>query len=276
MTEHHHDSTSRPSGADGHGAHGGHGHGGGHELDAPPTRELFNIVWGLGALTLLSLVTCVQLFNDQARDLNAERGKEGSALLAKYRKDMEGRTRGAGEDVLTDATGKVVARYNYIPLASARDLILAKPEKLGAFAPPPGWIHPDDVAAGGQKAGTPPSLPPAAPEGTPAGGAPVDGAAPAGAPAEGTAPAPTDGTAPAGAAAAGTAPAGTSPSGGTTMPTVNKDDAMPLDLDKGQRESAKQVPGGTVEPVGSKSHPGAESAAPAPAPNPAPEPAKAH
>jgi hypothetical protein len=264
MTEHHNDS---------HGAHGGHGHGGGHELDAPPTRELFNIVWGLGALTLLSLITCVQLFNDQARDLNAEHGKEGSALLAQYRKDMETRTRGQGEDALTDATGKVVARYSYIPLASARDLVLAKPEKLGAFAPPPGWIHPDDVATGGQKAAAP--MP--APEGTP----PADGTAPVvptdgAAPAEGAA-APAEGAAaPAeGAAAPGGAPTGTPPTGGTTMPTVNKDDAMPLDLDKGQRESAKQVPGGTVEPVGSKSHPGGtpepagaktDPSAPAPAP----------
>ncbi|MBZ5710805.1 hypothetical protein [Nannocystis pusilla] len=253
MTEHHNDS------------HGGHGHGGGHELDAPPTRELFNIVWGLGALTLLSLITCVQLFNDQARDLESERGKEGSALLAKYRKDMETRTRGAGEDSITDATGKVVGRYNYIPLASARDLILAKPEKLGAFAPPPGWIHPDDVAAGGQKAAPVPTPAPDGTEGTPApgaGGAPVDGAAPT-APAEGAAAAPAKGAA---APAEGAAPAGTPPAGGTTMPTVNKDDAMPLDLDKGQRESAKPVPGGTVEPVGSKSHPAGEPAAPAPAP----------
>ena len=25
----------------------------GHEVDSPPTKELFNIVWGLGGLTLL-------------------------------------------------------------------------------------------------------------------------------------------------------------------------------------------------------------------------------
>ncbi|MDC0670998.1 hypothetical protein [Nannocystis radixulma] len=246
MTEHHNDS------------HGGHGHGGGHELDAPPTRELFNIVWGLGALTLLSLITCVQLFNDQARDLESERGKEGSALLAKYRKDMETRTRGAGEDSITDATGKVVGRYNYIPLASARDLILAKPEKLGAFAPPPGWIHPDDVAAGGQKTAAPT---PAAPEGTP----PVDGTPPvvpaaptdgAAAPAEGAAK-PAEGTPPAEGAAAKPAE-GTPPA---ALPPGTKDEAMPVNTDKGQSESTKPAPGGTPEPVGAKSNP-----APAPAP----------
>lgn len=267
MTEHHNDS---------HGAHdGGHGHGGGHELDAPPTRELFNIVWGLGALTLLSLITCVQLFNDQARDLNAERGKEGSALLADYRKGMEARTRGAGDDVLTDATGKTVGRYSYIPLASARDLILAKPEKLGAFAPPAGWIHPDDVAAGGQKAAAPT---PAAPEGAAVPGAegtaPADGTAPVGAPADGTAPAgtPTDGAA---APAEGAAPAGTptdgaaaKPAEGTppaALPPGTKDEAMPINADKGQSESTKPVPGGTPEPVGAKSNPSGGATVPAPA-----------
>lgn len=262
MTEHQHDS---------HGGHGGHG--GGHELDAPPTRELFNIVWGLGALTLLSLITCVQLFNDQARDIGSERGKEGSALLAEYRKDMETRTRGKGEDSVVDASGKVVARYNYIPLASARDLILAKPEKLGAFAPPAGWIHPDDVAAGGQKAAAPTPSPAAPVDGTaPVVGAPTDPNAPAAPPAEGAAPTPTDGTAPAGAA-----PAGAAPAEGAALPPGTKDEAMPINLDKGQAESTKPAPGGTVEPVGAKSHPtrdpAAAPASPTPAPTPAPAPA---
>jgi hypothetical protein len=210
--------------------HGHGGHSGGHELDAPPTRELFNIVWGLGALTLLSLVTCVQLFNDQARDLQAERAKQGSPLLAEYRKDMETRTRSAGEDVIADANGQVVARYSYIPLASARDLVLAKPEKLGAFEAPPGWIHPDDVAAGGQKA---------APTPTPV-------------PAEGTDPAaPSEGAAPAG----DVPPAGAVPPAEGAPAPGTKDEAMPLNADEGQSESAKPVPGGTPAPVGAKPEP---------------------
>lgn len=184
-----------------HNAHGQHS--GGHEIDSPPTRELFNIIWGLSALTLLSLVTCVQLFNNQARDLNAERGKEGSYVLQDYRKDQETRTRGSGQDSVTDATGKVVARYNYIPLASARELILNKPEKLGAFPPPAGWVHPDDIASGGQGA---PAVPPPAPTPAPTDGQP----APAGTPTDAA------GTQPAGTQPAGTQPAGTAPAGAPT------------------------------------------------------------
>jgi hypothetical protein len=233
MTEHHHD----------HGGHGGHG--GGHEIDTPPTRELFNIVWGLGLLTLLSLITCVQLFNDQAKDIASERGKSGSDLLADYRKDMETRTRGAGEDTITDASGKIVARYNYIPLASARDLILAKPEKLGAFAPPPGWIHPDDVASGGAKAPAPAPAP--TPEPVPAG---------------------PGGEAPTGAAV----PAGDTPAPGTppaALPPGTKDEAMPVNADKGQSESAKPTPGGTPVPPEAATppaQPAEQKGAPAPAP----------
>lgn len=229
MTDSHHNH--------GHDAHGAHG--GGHEIDAPPTRELFNIVWGLGLLTLLSLVTCVQLFNNQAREIGSDRGKEGSYVLSDYRRDAEARTRGSGQDSVTDATGKVVGKYNYIPLVSARELILGKPEKLGAFAPPPGWIHPDDIAAGGQ--GGQPATPPAQP--TPAGDPNAPG---------------IDGT-PTGAAGTAGSPLPTEAPG--TLPGP-KDEGQPVNLDKGQSESTKPVPGGTPEPIGAKS-PGTPAGAPA-------------
>ena len=82
-----------------HGDTGTHGtsYGAGHEMDVPPTKELFNIVWGLGALTLLSLVTCVQLFNNQQRDIMDERGKESSLVLAQYRQGMDAVTKSSGE-----------------------------------------------------------------------------------------------------------------------------------------------------------------------------------
>lgn len=166
------------------------GHGGGHEIDEPPTKELFNIVWGLGAVTLLSLVTCVQLFNNQQRDLMAERSKEASFVLEQYHKEMDTVTKGSGELSFKDSNGKDVKQL-FVPLAVARELVLSKPDGLRAGPPPAGWQHPDDIAAGGQAAGAMPTPVPTMPT-------PTDGTAPA--PADGTAPAvPTD---PAGAAGA--------------------------------------------------------------------------
>lgn len=156
----------------GHGGH--HNSGGGHEIDEPPTKELFNIIWGLGALTLLSLVTCVQLFNNQQRDLMAERAKEESFVLEQYHADMDAVTKGSGELSFKDTNGKDV-KQRFVPLAVARELVLSKPEGLHAAAPPPGWQHPDDIAAGGQAAGAAGTAP--APTPTPAGGtmpAPTD------------------------------------------------------------------------------------------------------
>lgn len=236
-------------------AHGQHS--GGHEVDSPPTRELFNIIWGLSALTLLSLVTCVQLFNNQARDLNTERGKDGSYVLQDYRKDQETRTRGSGQDSVTDATGKVVARYNYIPLASARELVLNKPEKLGAFPPPAGWVHPDDIASGGQ--GAAPPVPPPAPAPTDGAPAPTDGAA-VPVPADGQpAPTPTDGAA--GTPPAGTTATGTPPAGTTGTPPV------------GSTATGTTATGTTAAPAPADGKAAEPAPATAPSPTPAP-PAK--
>lgn len=133
--------------------HGGHGHdSGGHEMDVPPTKELFNIVWGLGALTLLSLITCVQLFNGQQRDIMDERAKESSYVLESYRKDMDAVTKGSGEASFKDSNG-VEIKQRFVPLAVARELVISKPERLQAAPAPKGWQHPDDIAAGGAAAG---------------------------------------------------------------------------------------------------------------------------
>jgi hypothetical protein len=121
-------------------------------MDVPPTKELFNIVWGLGALTLLSLVTCVQLFNNQQRDLMAERGNESSQILMQYRTEMEAATRTAGESTFKDSGGAEI-KQRYVPLKAARELVLSKPESMHAAAPPKGWMHPDDIAAGAQAGG---------------------------------------------------------------------------------------------------------------------------
>ena len=139
--------------SDSHNTGHGHNSGGGHEVDEPPTKELFNIIWGLGALTLLSLVTCVQLFNNQQRDLMTERSKEASFVLEQYQNDMDTVVKGSGELSFKDTNGKDVMQ-RYVPLAVARELVLSKPDGLHAAAAPPGWQHPDDIAAGGQAAGS--------------------------------------------------------------------------------------------------------------------------
>lgn len=187
------------------------GHGGGHEIDEPPTKELFNIVWGLGALTLLSLVTCVQLFNNQQRDLMTERSKEASFVLEQYEKEMDTVIKGSGELSFKDSNGKEV-KQRFVPLAVARELVLSKPDGLRAGPAPAGWQHPDDIAAGGQAAGAAPTP---APTPTPTDGAAVP------APTDPNAPAPTGDAAaavpnvdPAAANAPGqpgVAPAGTAP-----------------------------------------------------------------
>lgn len=139
----------------------------GHEVDSPPTKELFNIVWGLGGLTLLSIATCAQLFYQQERDIQEERGKETSYQLVEYRKEMQERSAGNGSLEFKDSTGAIV-RQKYRPLDAARAEVLSNPNALKASAAPAGWIHPDDIAAGGQgAAGTP--------AGTPAGTAPGTG-----------------------------------------------------------------------------------------------------
>lgn len=125
----------------------------GHEVDSPPTKELFNIVWGFGGLTLLSIITCTQLFYQQERDIAEERGKETSYQLAAYRKEMAERASGSGALEFKDSTGGVV-KQKFRPIDQARADVLGKPDALKASAPPPGWIHPDDIAAGSQAPGT--------------------------------------------------------------------------------------------------------------------------
>ncbi len=209
-------------------------HGAGHEMDVPPTKELFNIIWGLGALTLLSLATCVQLFNNQQQDILTERAKESSSVLVQYRQGMDALTKSAGEVSFKDSTGAEV-KQRYVPLAVARELVLSKPERLLAAPAPAGWMHPDDIAAGGQAGGAAPAAVPAAVPGAiaPPGTLPTD--APAGTPAD-----------PAAGAPAGTPAVGT-PAGSVPV-------AAP--------------PAGTVAPAGAGTGPDAKAATP-PAPAPA-------
>ncbi|MEZ4451166.1 MAG: hypothetical protein R3B09_16930 [Nannocystaceae bacterium] len=171
-------------------SHNNHGHGDnvtGHELDSPPTSQLFNIVWGLGALTLLSIVTCVQLFNGQRDALQSERLEASSYRLAEYRADQAKLANENGETDLVD-DGKTYA-MEHVPLLRAKEKVLADPGLLKAGPRPPGWVHPDDLAAGVQGAGS------AAPTPAPAeGAAKPEGTEAAGTEAAGTEAAKPEGT----------------------------------------------------------------------------------
>lgn len=172
----------------------------GHELDAPPTSQLFNIVWGLGALTLLSIVTCVQLFNDQRDALQSDRLEKPSYRLAEYRAAQDKLRNENGESALLDDGKEYVLEH--VPLPRASEKVLADPALLKAAPPPPGWVHPDDLAAGIQGGSAPKPATPV--EATP----PAEGAPAEGTPAEGTPTAPTPPAAPAEGATNEAAPAG--------------------------------------------------------------------
>ena len=68
--------------------HEHHDHGGGHEIDRMPNSRLFNLLFGLSALTLLAGVGVVQLFNMQVRALEDHRGAEPGFRIALHQKDL--------------------------------------------------------------------------------------------------------------------------------------------------------------------------------------------
>ncbi|MCA9715474.1 MAG: hypothetical protein KC468_12425 [Myxococcales bacterium] len=149
---------------------------GGHELDDPNARRLFNIVGGLGALTFLSLVTCVQLFNVHREALIDERAKQGSYLLNEYLQEQDSMRTGSGEytpKVINTEPGQF--KLQYVPLADARAKVLQDPNALKAGKPPPGWQHPDDLGGGAAAPAAPPApvVPVMPPPGATGGPAPV-------------------------------------------------------------------------------------------------------
>lgn len=113
---------------------------------------------GFTALVLLSLATCVQFFNMQRDELIRSRAASGSYLLNEYRGQQDKLRSEAGKSEFSkpnpDGTMKIET-VSFVPLADARAKVLQNPALLKAGPPPPGWIHPDDLAAGGAKAATP-------------------------------------------------------------------------------------------------------------------------
>ena len=133
-----------PSHPDSHGAgHDAHDVGG-HEIDSMPNRRLFNLLFGLSALTLLCCIGLIQVFNSQAAKIAEERAQEGSFLLRDYQQEMDE----VGGSYAPAEGGKF-----RIPHEKAKQLVVSDPSRLQAFPPPEGWVHPDDLLGAGGAAG---------------------------------------------------------------------------------------------------------------------------
>jgi hypothetical protein len=133
---------------DAHGGHDDHEHGvAGHEVDNMPSGRLFNLLFGLSALTLLASIGVVQLFYQQVDAIRDGRDAKLSFQLAEYRAEMEelkgGRVVEMTDDDEIPATeggrGPVDARRNQMPLTEARKRVLEQPQLLKAGRPYRGW-----------------------------------------------------------------------------------------------------------------------------------------
>ena len=138
------------AGHDGHDAHGG----GGHEVDKMPSGRLFNLLFGLSALTLVACIGVVQLFYRQVDTIRDGRDAKVSFQLAEYRAEMDelkgGRVVEMTDDDGVPATeggrGVYETRHFQMPLADARKRVLEQPQLLKAGAPYRGWRNPDPNA----------------------------------------------------------------------------------------------------------------------------------
>lgn len=129
-------------------AHGG----GGHEVDKMPSGRLFNLLFGLSALTLVACIGVVQLFYRQVDSIRDVRDTKQSFQLAEYRQEMDD-VKGGRVLEMTDDDGVPAAeggrgvfettRYQ-MPLAEARKRMLEQPQqRLKAGARYKGWRNPD-------------------------------------------------------------------------------------------------------------------------------------
>ncbi len=144
--------------SDTHGAHDhdDHGHGeAGHEIDKMPNARLFNLLFGLSALTLVACIGVIQLFNMQVASIESERAAQGSYQLAAYRDEMKKQLEGTGSTVVVEADGSKTTLH-FGPVAQARKAVLDDPGRLKAAKTYPGWKTADDQApASAQQAAAP-------------------------------------------------------------------------------------------------------------------------
>jgi hypothetical protein len=151
---------------DDHGTHAHDDHAaGGHEVDKMPSGRLFNLLFGLSALTLVACIGVVQLFYRQVDSIRDVRDTKQSFQLAEYRQEMDD-VKGGRVLEMTDDDGVPSAeggrgvfetkRYQ-MPLAEARKRVLEQPQQLlKAGKRYNGWRNPD---ANAPKAPTGPGKP---------------------------------------------------------------------------------------------------------------------
>ena len=100
-------------------------HNGGHELEDFNAPAMTKIILGLSVVVLISCIAVVQWFYSQRKAL--EQDTATPYYLQKYWGEMDAEKAGLGD------VSKQIA---------------ADPNLLASDAPPAGWKHPDDVAAG--------------------------------------------------------------------------------------------------------------------------------
>ncbi|MEM7157787.1 MAG: hypothetical protein AAF799_33415 [Myxococcota bacterium] len=128
-------------------------HAGAHEVDNMPSGKLFNLLFGLSALTLAACIGVVQLFHQQTASIEAQRAKKESFQLTEYKEEMEAIQAEWSvvtindDDGLTEAQGGKgphEARRYQMPLSEARKRVLDAPDKsLKAGRRYRGWTNPD-------------------------------------------------------------------------------------------------------------------------------------
>src|SRR5262250_1635343 len=94
-----------------HGAHDEHG--GGHEIDRMPNARLFNLLFGLSALTLLACIGVIQLFNMQVDSLEHTRADQGSFRIHEYTDEMNKQKSGWGRVEIKELDDKNTTNVRY-------------------------------------------------------------------------------------------------------------------------------------------------------------------
>lgn len=162
--KHDHHEPAGPDHADDHGA-------GAHEIDRMPNARLFNLLFGLSGLTLLSAIGVIQLFNIQVEALEESRAEQGSFRLTSYLDEMQTIKTSSGKVTVNELDDKAtVNTRHFMPLATAKKAVLDDPNRLKAFGAYPGWKTSDEQAPAAA-----PTDPAAKP---PAGAAPAERPAP--------------------------------------------------------------------------------------------------